>query len=123
MLVSNYLHGTARMYVLCTARRPLPFLLYSFTLHAASEALLIATVLAAVALPLVDDAVALLAASVRQVFADRALEEAFAAFAAERGTMIPFKNISKIKLRKKIIVKAKQNLFWCSAEKNLHLSK
>ena len=54
-----------------------------FSLHAGSEAFLVATVLAAVALALVNLALTVVTTRVGEVFADRSLEEAFAAFAAK----------------------------------------
>ena len=53
------------------------------SLHAHLETLLVAAVLAPVPLPLVDQAVLVLAARVAQVFSDRPLEEPFTAFTTE----------------------------------------
>ena len=64
---------------------PRALLLHGLAPHPGGEALRVAAVLAPVALPLVDDAVAVLAARVRQLLAHRPLEEALAALAAERG--------------------------------------
>lgn len=54
----------------------------TFPLHAHGQALLVAAVLAAVALPLVDQTVLVVPAGVGQVLAHRPLEEALAALAA-----------------------------------------
>lgn len=54
----------------------------TFPLHAHDQALLVAAVLAAVALTLVDEAVFVIPAGVDEVFPYGSFEEAFAAFAA-----------------------------------------
>ena len=59
----------------------------TFSLHPHRKTLLIAAVLAAVALALVDQAVLVVAAGVGEVFPHRALEEAFAALAAVNPIM------------------------------------
>lgn len=78
------LDRTARVGVLRPPRRPLPLLLHRLALHPARQALLVPAVLASVPLSLVDDAVPLLAAGVREVLPHRPLEEAFAAFATAK---------------------------------------
>lgn len=59
---------------------PLSFFLHSFPLHAHDKALLIATVLAAVALALVNEAVFIIPTRVDEILPYRPLEEPFAAF-------------------------------------------
>lgn len=56
----------------------LALFLHGFALHAHLQAFLVAAVLAPVTLALVDQALAVLSARVRQVFADGSLEEPFA---------------------------------------------
>lgn len=60
---------------------------YTFSLHAHGETLLVAAVLAAVALSLVDHAVLAVSAGVGQVLPHRPLEEAFASLAAVDSIM------------------------------------
>jgi len=61
----------------------------TFPLHPHGEALLIAAVLAAVALALVDEAVLVVTAGVDQVFPDGPLKEALAALAAVHPIVLP----------------------------------
>lgn len=67
---------------LCSLPAPLPFFLHSFPLHAHDQALLVTTVLATVALALVDETVFVIPTRVDEVFPYGSLEEAFAAFTA-----------------------------------------
>ena len=60
----------------------LALFLHGLALHAVAQTLVVAAVLAAVALTLVDDAVLGVAARVGEVFAHGALEETLAALAA-----------------------------------------
>ena len=61
----------------------------TFSSHACLETLLEAAVLALVAVVLVDRTATVSAASVREVTADRALEEALAALTRELSVMLP----------------------------------
>lgn len=54
----------------------------TFPLHAHDQALLVATVLAAVALALVDETIFVIPTGVDEIFPDGPFEEAFAAFTA-----------------------------------------
>ncbi len=67
---------------------PVPLLLHRLALHARRQALHVAAVLAAVPLPLVDHAVAVLPAGVRQLLAHRALEEALAPLAGVNAVVL-----------------------------------
>jgi hypothetical protein len=49
--------------------------------HAAGQAFLVATILASIALPLINCAIFVLTTSVGQIFANGSFEESFAAFA------------------------------------------
>ncbi len=70
------------------ALRPVPLLLHRLALHARRQALHVAAVLAAVPLPLVDHAVAVLPAGVRQLLAHRALEESLAPLAGVNAVVL-----------------------------------
>lgn len=63
----------------------------TFPLHATGQALLVATVLAAVALALVHQAVLVVPAGVAQVLAYRALEETLAALAAVHSVVLTYR--------------------------------
>lgn len=69
------------MRVLGPPRRPLPLLLHSLSLHAAREAFLIAAVLTAIPLSLVDDTIPLFTTRVRKVLPNCTFKETFASFA------------------------------------------
>jgi len=58
----------------------------TFSLHAHCQALLVAAVLAAVTLSLVDNAVLLISAGILKLFAHSTLEESFATFTTVRHT-------------------------------------
>lgn len=62
----------------------------TFPLHPHGQALLIAAVLAAVALALVDEAVLVIPAGVDQILPDRPLEETFAALTAVHPIVLPW---------------------------------
>ena len=61
----------------------------TFAPHAAGQALLVAAVLAAVALPFVHHAVAVIPAAVAQILPDRPLKETLTALAAVHPVVLP----------------------------------
>lgn len=67
----------------------------TFPLHATGQALLVATVLAAVALAFVHQAVLVVPAGVAQVLAYRALEETLAALAAVHSVVLTYRENDK----------------------------
>lgn len=77
-----------RLHLLLLLGATLPLLLDRFPLHAARQTFLVSTVLAPVPLPLVYDAVLLLAARIRKVFAYRPLEEALTALTAVHAIVL-----------------------------------
>lgn len=63
--------------------------LYGFASHSRLDALLEATVLALIAMMLVDGAVAITATGVREIPSDASFEEALASFAGELSVVLP----------------------------------
>lgn len=86
---------------------------HTFPLHAHSQALLIAAVLAAIALAFVNQALLVVSASVAQVFADSSFEETFAALAAVDSIVLACKGHKVNNSKKKLMRVIKFRVVFC----------
>lgn len=66
--------------------------MHTFSLHAHGQALLVATVLAAVPLTLVDQALLIVSTRVGKIFTDSPFEEAFATLTAVHPIVFSYRN-------------------------------